>query len=378
MTANPRRQHMEPVRSVVVKLGSNVLCDDAGVLQQDRIDAVADQVADLKDRGLRVAVVSSGAIAAGVGEMDLDQRPDDLPRLQACAAIGQAKLMMRFDAALRRRGRHAAQILLVRGDVEDRSRYLNIRNCIAALQSYGAVPVVNENDTVSVDEIRFGENDLLAAMVTNLLRADLLVLLTTVDGVFRDADRRDRFDVVESFAEVKAAVDGSQSSLGSGGMATKLEAAALVVAAGDMAAIADGRRENVLPDLLAGESVGTLFVPAVDSAAGAGKMTARHRWIGLTRRARGKLVIDAGAARAVRGRKSLLASGVTAVEGRFEPGDVVAVAGPDGTLIAQGLTNYASGDVEKIKGLKSSQFKDVLGDRPYDEVIHADNLVVTG
>ena len=378
MTANPRRHLMEPVGSVVVKLGSNVLCDDAGVLQQERIDAVANQVADLKDRGLRVAVVSSGAIAAGVGEMDLAHRPDDLPRLQACAAVGQAKLMMRFDAALRRRGRHAAQILLVRGDVEDRGRYLNIRNCIAALQAYGAVPVVNENDTVSVDEIRFGENDLLAAMVTNLLQADLLVLLTTVDGVFRDRARQDRFDVVEDFADVKAAVDPTRSSLGSGGMATKLEAAALVVAAGDMAAIADGRRAGVLADLLAGESVGTLFVPTAEAAAGAGKMTARHRWIGLTRRARGKLVIDDGAAKAVRGRKSLLASGITAVEGRFEPGDVVAVAGPDGTVVAQGLTNYASRDVEKIKGLRSDRFKDVLGDRPYDEVIHADNLVVTG
>ncbi len=372
MTANQRRQLMQRVRSVVVKLGSNVLCDDSGLLDPSRIEAIAGQVADLKDGGLRVALVSSGAIAAGVGEMDLPHRPDDLPRLQACAAVGQAKLMMRFDEALRRRGRHAAQILLVREDVEDRARYLNIRNCIAALQAYGAVPVVNENDTVSVDEIRFGENDVLAAMVTNLLRADLLVLLTTVGGVFRDGARTDRFDVVDDFSEVRAAVDGSRSALGSGGMATKLEAAALVVAAGEMAAIADGRRESVLPDLVAGESVGTLFVPTAE------KMTARHRWIGLTRRPRGKLVIDDGAAKAVRGRKSLLASGITAVEGTFRPGDVVAVAGPDGRVVAQGLTNYASADVEKLKGLKSSRFRQVLGDRPYDEVIHADNLVVTG
>jgi len=372
MTTNRRRHLMQRVRSIVVKLGSNVLCDDAGALEQDRIEAIAGQVADLADAGLRVAIVSSGAIAAGLGELDLTARPDDLPRLQACAAVGQAKLMMRFDAALRRRGRHAGQILLVRGDVEDRGRYLNIRNCIAALQAYGAVPVVNENDTVSVDEIRFGENDVLAAMVTNLLRADLLVLLTTVDGVFRDRQRRDRFDVVEDMAEVTAAVDGARSSLGSGGMATKLEAAGLVVAAGEMAAIADGRRERVLAGLLAGEPVGTLFVPTAE------KMAARRRWIGLTRRPSGKVVIDAGAARAVRGRKSLLASGITAVEGAFQPGDVVAVAGPDGRVVARGLTNYASPDVDKIKGLRSNQFKHVLGDRPYDEVIHADNLVVTG
>ncbi|MEA3367042.1 MAG: glutamate 5-kinase [Planctomycetota bacterium] len=371
MSNQQRRDLMQRVRSVVVKLGSNVLCDDAGLLEQDRIDGIAGQVADLEDAGLRVAVVSSGAIAAGVGEMDLPRRPDDLPRLQACAAVGQAKLMMRFDAALRRRGRHAAQILLVRGDVEDRGRYLNIRHCIAALQAYGAVPVINENDTVSVDEIRFGENDVLAAMVTNLLRADLLVLLTTVDGVFRDKARRDRFDVVHDVAEVETAVDATRSTLGSGGMATKLEAAGLVVAAGEMAAIADGRRDAVLADLVAGRPVGTLFVPTAE------KMTARRRWIGLTRRPRGKVVIDDGAARAVRGRKSLLASGITAVEGAFAPGDIIAVVGPDGKPIAQGLTNYASDDVDRIKGLRSSQFRQVLGDRPYDEVIHADNLVVT-
>ena len=245
----------------------------------------------LEARGLRVAIVSSGAIAAGMGDLGLAKRPDALPQLQACAAVGQARLMMMFDEALKRHGRHAAQILLVRGDVEDRSRYLNIRNSIAALQSYGAVPVINENDTVSVDEIRFGENDILAAMVTNLLRADLLVLLTTVDGVFRDKARKDKFDLVEDMAEVMAAADGTRSSLGSGGMTTKLQAAAKVTAAGEMAAIANGRRPNVLTDLLAGEPVGTLFLPK------ARKMKARDRWIGLTSRPRGKLIIDAGAAR---------------------------------------------------------------------------------
>jgi len=372
MSRQQRHDLMQRVRSVVVKLGSSVLCDDAGLLDQRQIEAIAGQVADLKDAGLRVAVVSSGAIAAGVGEMDLPTRPADLPRLQACAAVGQAKLMMRFDRALRDRGRHAAQILLVRGDVEDRGRYLNIRNCIAALQAYGAVPVINENDTVSVDEIRFGENDVLAAMVTNLLQADLLALLSTVDGVFRDTARTDRFDVVDDLATVCGAVDNTRSSLGSGGMETKLEAAGLVVAAGEMAAIVDGRRPNVLTHLMAGEPVGTLFVPKAD------KMGARRRWIGLTRRPRGTVVIDEGAIRAVRARKSLLASGITNVEGRFDLGDVVAVVGPDGAAVAQGLTNYASGDLTRIKGLRSSQFKQVLGDRPYDEIIHADNLVVTG
>ena len=371
MSRLKRRDLMGRVRSLVVKLGSNVLADERGLLDEAQIGRIAEQVVALKDRGIRVAVVSSGAIAAGIGEMNLGKRPDALPRLQACASIGQAKLMMMFDNALRTHGRHAAQILLVRGDVEDRSRYLNIRNCIAALQAYGATAVINENDTVSVDEIRFGENDVLAAMVTNLLRADLLVLLTTVDGVFRDRARKDRFDVVEDMGEVLAAADGTKSTLGSGGMPTKLQAAGMVTQAGEMAAIANGRRANILVDLLAGEPVGTLFLPK------ARKMTARRRWIGLARRARGKIVIDAGAARAVRARKSLLASGIAAVAGTFDTGDVVAIVDPQGRAVAQGLTNYSSEDVNKIKGLRTTQFAAVLGEKTYDEVVHADNLVLT-
>jgi glutamate 5-kinase len=233
------------------------------------------------------------------------------------------------------------------------------------------VPVINENDTVSVDEIRFGDNDILAAMVANLLRADLLVLLTTVDGVYRNAARRDRFDVVEDLAEVRGAVvETDRTALGVGGMGSKLEAVAKVLAAGELAAVADGRQERVLADLLAGKAVGTLFVPT------RGKMKAKKRWIGLSRRPRGKVRVDDGAAKAVRARKSLLASGITAVEGAFEAGDVVAVVSHDGREVAQGLTNYSSADLAKIKGLKSNEFAKVLGDRPYDEVVHADNLVL--
>jgi glutamate 5-kinase len=371
MTQSDRSTLMGHVKSVVVKLGTNVLATERGQLDEAQIARLVDQVMALEARSLRVTIVSSGAIAAGMGDLRLARRPDNLPQLQACAAVGQARLMMMFDEALKRHGRHAAQILLVRGDVEDRSRYLNIRNSITALHAYGAVPVVNENDTVAVDEIRFGENDILAAMVANLLRADLLVLLTTVEGVFRDKARKDQFDIVDDFDEVMAAADGTRSTLGSGGMPTKLQAAAKVTAAGEMAAIANGRRPNVLIDLLAGLPIGTLFLPKT------GKMHARQRWIGLTTRPRGRLMLDAGAARAVRARKSLLASGILAVEGTFTAGDVVALLDPDGATIAQGLANYSSEDVDKIKGLKSSQFAGVLGDRTYDEVVHADNIVLT-
>jgi glutamate 5-kinase len=371
MTRETRTALMAHVKSVVVKLGTNVLANERGLLDETQIARIADQVVALESQGRRVVVVSSGAIAAGMGDLALAKRPGALPQLQACAAVGQARLMMMFDEALKRHGRHAAQILLVRGDVEDRSRYLNIRNCINALQAYGAVPVINENDTVSVDEIRFGENDILAAMVTNLLRADLLVLLTTVDGVFRDKARKARFDVVRDMTEVMAAADATRSSLGSGGMPTKLQAAEKVTQAGEMAAIANGRRAGILVDLLAGEPVGTLFLPK------SRKMSARQRWIGLTRRPCGNILIDAGAARAVLARKSLLASGITAVEGTFDAGDVVAIVGPAGEAVAQGLANYSSDDLGKIKGLRTSRFAAVLGEKTYDEVVHADNLVLT-
>ena len=367
-----RKTLMGRVESLVVKLGTNVLTDESGMLDESEIGRIVDQIVAVQEaRVVRVAIVSSGAIAAGMSDLGLEKRPHSLPELQACAAVGQSKLMRMFDQALRRHGRHAAQILLVRSDVEDRVRYLNINLCLTALQGFRAVPIINENDTVSVDEIRFGENDILAAMVTNLLRADLLVLLTTVEGVYRDASRTQCFDVLENVELALAAADSSRSALGSGGMATKIEAAAKVVAAGEMAVIANGRRPNVLADILGGETVGTLFVPTQK------RLGARQRWIGLARRPRGKILLDAGAAKAVLARKSLLASGITGVEGAFAAGDVVALIAPEGRAIAQGLTNYSSDEVARIKGLRTSQFAAVLGERTYDEVVHADNLVLT-
>jgi glutamate 5-kinase len=359
MSSQERQALMGRVRSVVVKLGTNVLANERGLLDEAQIVRIIDQVVAIQlKHDVRVTVVSSGAIAAGMGDLALAERPDSLPELQACAAVGQAKLMMMFDEALKRHGRHAAQILLVRSDIEDRARYLNISHCITALQEYGAVPII---------------------MVTNLLKAELLVLLTTVDGVFRDKARKDRFDIVADMTDVKAAADDTRSSLGSGGMPTKLLAAESVVKAGEMAVIANGRLPNILLDLLAGEPVGTLFVPAArrtDAPAAAHRMTAKQRWIGLTRRPRGTIAVDAGAAKALQARKSLLASGITGVEGEFVFGDVVAIVDPAGTVIAQGQTNYSSEDISKIKGLRTSEFAKALGDKTYDEVIHASNLVL--
>jgi glutamate 5-kinase len=276
-----------------------------------------------------------------------------------------------FEAALKPRGCHTAQMLLTRGDFEDRTRYLNTRNCIHALFDYGAIPIINENDTVSVEEIRLGDNDILAAMVTNMLRADVLVLLTVVDGLYRDGGRKDIVDVVTDGGQgLGDFVDSSRSALGVGGMATKLEAIRSVNAAGEAAVIANGRRPNVLTDIMAGKKVGSLFVPMK------GKMASKKRWIGLTTRPRGKIVIDAGATKAVLARNSLLASGITRVEGKFARGDVVAVVGAAGREIARGLANYSADEVGRVKGLKTSQFEKVLGEKPYDEIIHVDNMAI--
>jgi glutamate 5-kinase len=366
-----RQQLVRTAKTIVVKLGTNVLADEKGLLDRRRVHNLAGQIAQLHRRGLRVTVVSSGAIGAGTGVMGLAHRPRELPMLQATASVGQPVLMRFFEEGFRRHGLHAAQILLTRTDFENRIRYLNIRNTIAALHELSAIPIINENDTVAVDEIRYGDNDMIAALTANLIRADLLAILSVVEGLIGpDGQRVDAVERIDR--EVVAMVGAHKSALGSGGMATKLQAIRRVTEAGDYAVIADGRTPRVLTRLLAGEKVGTLFMPAPN------KLSARKRWIGWTVLPRGTITVDDGAAKALRrGGKSLLAIGVTAVEGQFLHGDVVRIRDSAGLEFARGLTNYTSAEVDRIRGLRSSQFAAVLGSKPYDEVVHRDNLVIT-
>jgi glutamate 5-kinase len=277
--------------------------------------------------------------------------------------------MRSFHDAFGRRGVKVAQVLVTRDDFEDRTRYLNIRNTLGALGELGVLPIINENDAVAVDEIRFGDNDIISAHVTNMLTAEVLVLLTSVEGVLRGGEV---LDVIERVDEAALSlVDGSRTSLGSGGMATKLGAAKLVTQAGEVAVIARARAERILPRLLGGERLGTLVIPARR------KLSSRRRWIGSAARARGKLYIDDGAVRALLQRgKSLLPSGVTAVTGRFGKGDTVAIVDSAGREVARGLSNYTAAQVERIRGLRSSQIADVLGDKPYDEVVHRNNMTL--
>jgi len=364
-----RRDIISRARRVVVKLGTSAISDDYGRLDLPLLRSLAGQICSAMDAGVAVTLVSSGAIGAGLAELDLADRPRTLPMLQAVAAVGQGQLMRTFHDTFARRGRKVAQVLLTRGDFEDRTRYLNIRNTLNTLSESGVVAVINENDAVAVDEIRYGDNDLIAAHLTNMLAGDLLVLLTNVDGVLAGGEV---LDVVERVDEQTLDLaSGQRSRLGSGGMASKLQAVRIVTRAGEAAAIANSRTPRVLMRLLAGERLGTVFAPARR------KMSSRDRWIAQASRSAGRVVVDAGAARALRQRgKSLLPSGITAVKGRFEKGATVDVVDPAGRAVARGLSNYSAQQVETIMGLKTSQIARALGDKPYDEVIHRNNMTL--
>jgi glutamate 5-kinase len=371
-----RREVVDAARTLVVKIGTNVLSREDDSLDRERVAALCEQIHRVRRSGRQVVVVSSGAVGAGIGLLGLPGRPSDLPHLQAAAAAGQAQLIRMYEEALRTHGYHAAQILCTGDDFKRRPRYLNIRNTLNTLFEYNAVPIINENDTVSVSEIRFGDNDRLAALVTTLLNEPLLVILSVVDGLY-DGDPSSGgsrvIPLVERWTDdlFQLAAE-ARSRRGSGGMRSKLEAIKTANAVGESVILANGTLPTVLDDVLAAREVGTLFL------AGSRTLPAWKRWIGYSAASQGRLRIDEGACRAVcENGKSLLAIGMTAVEGHFEKGEVVALIGPDGREVARGLTNFTARDAAAIAGKRSDQIVRILGDLPYQEVIHRDNLVVT-
>ena len=368
--SDARTPHLSGVRTVVVKLGTQLLAGRDGRLDEPFLASMATQVAALRGRGVVVTVVSSGAVAAGVGELKLPGRPTDLATLQAVAAVGQRRLMDAWADAFAPHGLPVAQLLLTREDVDDRQRFLNLRNTIHAVHELGGIPVCNENDTVSTAEIvriSFGDNDVLAALVTHAVAADLLVLLSVVDGIQNPAGQAVR--LVDDIDAARDWVRADRSALGKGGMDSKLTAARTVTDAGSAMVVADGRRPGVLTALLDGADVGTLFVP------GAKRRPARSRWIGSARPV-GTITVDAGAAAALTDRNgSLLAAGVVAVAGPFARGDLVWIA-TAGRRVARGLSNYAAAEVDRIKGLRTADVRSLLADGAYDEVVHRDNLVL--
>jgi glutamate 5-kinase len=366
-------------RTWVVKVGTSVLANDDGTIDHGRVDHLADQVCAVMGTGRRVALVTSGAVGAGIGQLGLSRRPDSLPQVQAAAAVGQAYLMRAYDEGFRLRHRRAAQVLLTHGDFDRRGRYLNIRNTLNALFRWGAVPVINENDTVSVDELKFGDNDRLAAMVANLIQAEVTVILSVVDGLCRKDSETGVFGelipLVESNGDgMEGEVVGSCSTLGTGGMLSKLRAAAAVTRGGGAVIVTSGRKEGSLTRILAGEPDGTLFLPIGPCP------SARRRWIGLAARPQGSLVVDDGARAAIITREaSLLPVGLVEVMGEFRKGAVVSIVDLAQAEFGRGLTNLNSDDARRVRGLRTGQARHVLGCGPgYDEVVHRDNLILIG
>ncbi|QDU25250.1 Glutamate 5-kinase [Anatilimnocola aggregata] len=372
-----REQLFAAAKTIVVKVGTRVLTSPDGTLNHERIDRLSEELLALRQQGRRMVLVSSGAVGAGMSRLKLPGRPTDLAKLQAVAAVGQVPLIQAYDRTFSQHGSQAAQVLLTAEDVDDRVRYLNVRNTLLSILEFGAVPVINENDTVSVEELQttFGDNDRLAAMVTNLIRAPLLIILSDIEGLYNGDPSLAGSQLINTVPvidqSVYAYVRDKKTGLSKGGMASKLEAARIVTTAGENVIIASGRRMDVLTQLSAGEPLGTLF-----QAQGKG-ITPFKRWLGFTAQTRGRVQLDAGARRAIveQGR-SLLAAGITGTQGDFKKGDVVALCDGEGQVVARGLSNYSSEEVERIKGLKSAKIAQVLGHRPYEEVIHRDNLAI--
>jgi glutamate 5-kinase len=371
-----RGRRMTRDKRIVVKVGTSTLTGADGRVDRGWIADLARQIAALRERGVHVIVVSSGAIAAGMETMGVTQRPTELTELQATAAIGQVRLIGTYCEVMADRDVPIAQVLLTRHDTGHRQSYLYACRTLERLLELDVVPVVNENDTTAVEEIKFGDNDTLAALVGVMVRADLVVLLTDIEGLYdRDPHARGDAELLERVDEITdavvAAAGGSDSAHGTGGMATKLDAARILMKAGIPMVVCDGRREDVLLDAFAGKPVGTYF------AGGQGEVDARKLWIAFARRPRGTVVVDAGArdALCLRG-GSLLPAGVVRVDGSFGAGDPVSIADENGQQLARGLVGISSEDLQRVKGRRSSEIEATDPDLAGTEVVHRDRLVI--
>jgi len=370
-----RKKIVKKARRVVVKVGSAVVAAPAvdGLAIFDRL---ALGIKHLRGAGIETVVVSSGSIALGVKKLGLKTRPSTIPERQAVAAVGQSALMARYDSAFGNHGEMTAQVLLTHDDLGSRKRFLNARNTLTTLLKMGIVPIINENDTVAVDEIKFGDNDALSALATNLIEADLLVILSDIDGLYDTDPKKHRearlVPMVEDVESVRfESLEAAAGALGTGGIRSKCEAARKAAHFGSATIIANGNEKEMLERIMAGEVVGTLFLPKED------RLTSKKHWIAFSTRPSGRLFVDDGARAALlTGGKSLLPSGVKSVDGSFEPGEVVHCVDMSGMEFARGVANYSSIEIGKILGLKTAELEKVLGYKVYDEIIHRDNLVL--
>lgn len=364
------------MKRLVVKIGSNILADGREGLDTRRISAIAGDIAEVKKMGYEVVLVSSGAVAAGMRKLGLKEKPREVQLKQAAAAVGQSSLMWAYEKCFGEFDTMVAQVLLTREDLSDRKRYINSRNTFLTLLSFGIVTIVNENDTVSTDEIRFGDNDTLASLVAILVEADRLVILSDVEGLYKEDPRINaNAELVRNVEEITPAIErlagGTGSAVGTGGMYSKILAAKRAASHGVAVNIITGKKKGLLVSLLRGKPQGTFFRPAEN------RLSLRKGWIAHGSRSKGAFMIDSGAAKAIREMgRSLLPSGIVSVEGDFERGDAVYCVDPGGKRIAKGLTNYSSWDLRKIVGRRTSEIEKILGFKYSDEAIHRDNLVI--
>ncbi|MAK43567.1 MULTISPECIES: glutamate 5-kinase [Spongiibacter] len=370
------RQQLSRATRIVVKIGSALLTNDGQGLCVEGLDAWVAQIAGLRAKGCEIVLVSSGAVAEGMTRLGWSRRPEDLHHLQAAAAVGQMGLVQAYEARFREHGLQTAQILLGHDDISARDRYLNARGTLLTLLGLSVLPIVNENDSVVTDEIRFGDNDTLAALVANLIDADALLILTDQSGLYSSDPRYNPEAELVSEADaadksLDAMVGGSAGSLGRGGMMTKLRAARLAARSGANTLIAGGREPDVLSRALSGEALGTLLLAKEPP------MTARKKWLAGQLRLRGSVVVDDGAARVLRQQgRSLLSVGVVAARGQFERGDLVSCIDAEGREVARGLVNYRADEVVRIAGKPTAEIAEILGYLAEPELIHRDNMVV--
>ena len=371
------RATLKDVKRIVIKVGSSTITYGNGKRNFSRIDRLAREIADLANQGKEIILVSSGAVAVGVDRLGLVAKPKTIPGKQAAAAVGQGVLMHTYEKIFAEYGQIVAQVLLTRMDSVDRHRYTNSRNTFLALLEHKVIPIVNENDVVAIDELKIGDNDNLSALVAGIIDADLLIILSDIDGLYTANPQNDPNaklvpEVTDITPEIEASAGDAGSKVGTGGMFTKIQAAKMATSSGINMVIASGEEKDAISRILDGEEIGTLFVSREN------RLQFRKRWLAFGARIAGKIVVDDGCAKAVRkaGGCSILPAGITDVEGEFEAGNTISVVNKNGHELARGLANYSSEELDMIKGAKTSEIENILGHKHFDEVIHRDDLVI--
>ncbi|MBP2653299.1 MAG: proB [Firmicutes bacterium] len=370
------RSDLADAKRIVVKVGTSTITHSTGKLNLLRLERLVREISDLSNQGKELILVTSGAVGAGMDRLGMKEKPRTIPEKQAAAAVGQGILMQTYEKLFAEYGQVVAQVLLTREDSNHRKRCINSRNTLITLMAMGVIPIINENDVVAVDELKFGDNDTLSAMVASIIDAELLVILSDVDGLYTGNPQCDEAarllpEIFDITPDVEALAGGPGSKQGTGGMYTKIQAAKIAVNSGVTMIIASGGRDGIIRDILAGAEFGTIFWPKERS------LEFRKRWLAFGNRVSGTVTVDKGCEKAIlNGGSSLLAAGITTVAGDFEHGNTVRILSIEGRELARGLSNYSADEIRRIMGVHTNQIADILGIKLYDEVIHRDNMVL--